>query len=121
VVAGAALLGVDHAVAAGVAGALVLLNLWVLSVLGPRVVRSLARGEPPTLWVAAIGAKFVLFVGAFVLLLKALPPLGIALGFVPLLAGTLITGIWLAAQDEDSPEAEPGDWDRSAADWKGEG
>lgn len=91
--------GVDHAVAAGVSSALVLVNFWVLSVLGPPIVRALARGESPALWVAALLAKFALFFGAYYLLFQILPPFGLGLGFVSLLIGTLLTGIQLARQD----------------------
>ncbi len=36
----------------------------------------------------------------FVAMLKVLPPFGLAMGFVPMLVGTLITGIQLAREEE---------------------
>ena len=102
----AALWGPDHALAATVSGLLVLANLWVLSILGPRLVTAVAREELSGLWAAALAAKFLLLAAALVGLVKVLPPLGIALGFVPLLAGTLITAIQLAQQEQDSAPGE---------------
>lgn len=91
---------VPDAVAALVSSVAVLANLWILSVLGPRLVKSIAREESPVLWVVAILAKFVLLMVLFVAMLKVLPPFGLAMGFVPMLVGTLITGIQLAREEE---------------------
>jgi len=95
---GAAVLSWDHAAGAAASGALMLANLWALSVLGPRLVVAIARDEPVGLWVAALVAKFALVAVALVLLAKIVPPIAIAIGFVPLLAGTLITALQLAQQ-----------------------
>lgn len=97
--------GVEHAIAAGVSSAVVLLNLWVLSILVPPMTRALARGEPTAgLWGAALIAKFVLLFGTYYLLFRVLPPFGLGLGFVSLMVGTLITGIELAWQDRSPIE-----------------
>jgi hypothetical protein len=89
----------NDAVAALVSSAVVLGNLWILSVLGPRLVKSIAREESPVLWVAAILAKFVLLMVLFVAMLKVLPPFGLVMGFLPMLVGTLVTGIQLAREE----------------------
>ncbi|MEZ4237233.1 MAG: hypothetical protein R3F59_13995 [Myxococcota bacterium] len=95
----AAGLGVDHGLATAVGSALVLLNFWLLSLLGPRVVASVARDEPPVFWVLALLAKFVLLVGAFALLFRVLPAFGLMLGFVPMLVGTLGAGVHYALRE----------------------
>lgn len=95
---GAAPLGVDHVVAAALSTALVMANLWALSILGPRLVQSVAKESFPGLWLAALGAKFTLIAMALVGMVKFLPLMGIALGFVPLVIGTLVTGLQLAQQ-----------------------
>lgn len=97
--------GVEGAVAAFVSSAVVIANLWVLSVLGPRLVTSLAREESPMLWAAALAAKFALLIGVFLGMLRVFPPMGVAMGFVPLLVGTLATGIQLARADAAAEEA----------------
>lgn len=104
-----ALWGPDHAAAAAASTGLIAANLWVLSVLGPRVVSGFATEEPDpwlTLWVGAIAAKFLLLVGAFMVLLRYLPPLGVAMGFVPMLAGALVTALQLARLDGSSAVGE---------------
>ena len=91
--------GPDHALAAAASTGLIAANLWTLSVLGPRVVEGFATEEPDpwlTLWVGAIAATFLLLVGAFLVLLRFLPPAGVAMGFVPLLVGALVTALQLA-------------------------
>lgn len=95
VVAGLAI-SVPDAFAALVSSVVILANLWILGVLGPRLVTSLARDESPTLWVVALLAKFVLLIVVFVAMLQVLPPFGLAMGFLPMLVGTLATGIQLA-------------------------
>jgi hypothetical protein len=102
-VALAALWGGDHAVAAAISGLLTLANLWVLTVVGPRLVTAIAREELSALWAAALVAKFILLTGALIGLLRILPPLGLALGFVPLVLGTLVTALQLAALEQDDP------------------
>jgi hypothetical protein len=97
-----AALGLDHGVGAAVGAAVVLLNFWVLSVLGPRVVASVARDEPPTFWILALLAKFVLLIGGFFLLFQVLPAFGLLLGFVPMMIGTLAAGIHHGLQEAAS-------------------
>ena len=103
VVAGA-LYGAEHALAAGLSSLVLLANLWALSVLGPRVVHSLARGESPVFWMVAIGAKFVLLMAIFLGLVRVLPAIGLAMGFVPLIVGTLATGIVLGLAEAAAEE-----------------
>ena len=104
----AALWGADHALAAAASGLLVLANLWVLTVLGPRFVTALAREEISALWAAALLAKFILLAGLLIGLVKVLPPLGLAFGFIPLLIGTLATALQLAQEEaaQDSAHGE---------------
>ncbi|HHO50458.1 MAG TPA: hypothetical protein ENK18_06175 [Deltaproteobacteria bacterium] len=104
---GAAPLGLDHVVAATLSTSLVLANLWALSILGPRLVQSVAEETFAGLWLAALGAKFILIAAILVGMVQILPPMGIALGFVPLLVGTLATGLQLA-QVEAEAEARAG-------------
>lgn len=100
----------EGALGAGLASLLVLGNLWVLSVVGPRLVKSLADGEFPGLWAAALVAKFFLLVGGFVGLVQVLPPIGVAMGFVPLMVGTLATAVQLAqAEAAAEAAARPGE------------
>ncbi|MBX2799383.1 MAG: hypothetical protein KTR31_17035 [Myxococcales bacterium] len=101
-----AAIGTDYALAAGVSGALCVANIWVLSVLGPRLVSSVAKEEFAGMWLAALGAKFVILAGLLLALVRIFPPLGVGLGFVPLLLGTLITGIGLAQEENAREEAE---------------
>ncbi|MEM6925289.1 MAG: hypothetical protein AAF602_00055 [Myxococcota bacterium] len=103
---GVALLwGIDHAVAAGISGAVVVANLWLLSVLSSKLVEGIAREDPRTaLWMAALFAKFALFAGLLLLVGRSFPLLGVAFGFLPLLLGTLLTGIEIAVK-------EPADFD----------
>ena len=105
-VAVGALWGIDFAIAAAASGLLALANLWVLSVLGPRLVTAIAREEFSALWVAALVAKFILLAALLVGMVQFLPPLGIALGFVPLLVGTLITAVQLAQADNELAQQE---------------
>lgn len=104
-----ALWGADHALAAAASGLLVLANLWVLTILGPRLVTSIAREELSALWAAALVAKFLLLAGGLLALLKVLPPLGLAFGFVPLLVGTLITALQLAKHEQDLESSASGE------------
>lgn len=91
--------GSQHALAAGICGGLVIGNLWLLSVLGSKLVEAIAKEDSSAaLWMAALLAKFLLFAGLLALAGRTLPPLGLALGFVPLLLGTLLTGIELAVR-----------------------
>ncbi len=101
-----ALWGVEHAFAAAVCGAVVLGNLWMLSVLAPRVVHSVSRGESPALWVGMLGLKFVVLTAIVLGMARYFPPLGVALGFLPMVLGTLATGVQMA-QEEALHEAEP--------------
>jgi hypothetical protein len=94
-------------IAAAISGVLVLFNLWLYSVLGPRLVTAVARQEGLGLWGAALLAKMVLMVGSVWLLLTFLPPQGVALGFVPLMLGTLATGVQLAMSDQAVVETVP--------------
>src|SRR5687767_10649692 len=92
--------GPSTALAAAISSGVVLLNLWVLSVLGPRLVQAIARNEPGAgLFAAALVAKFLLVALATIWMASTLPPIGVALGFVPLLGGTLVTAIELARAD----------------------
>ena len=97
-------LGPEHALGAAVGSCLVLFNLWLLSVLGPRVVASLAKDEPPTMWVLALMAKFAILVGGFFALFQVLPAYGLLLGFVPMLLGTLGAGVRLALAESAAEE-----------------
>lgn len=100
----------EAAVAAALSSLLVLGNLWVLSVVGPRLVKSLADGEFPGFWASALAAKFFLLLGGFVALTRVLPPFGVAMGFVPLLVGTLVTAVQLAqAEASEDASASPGE------------
>src|SRR5262245_4678605 len=94
---------VTDAVAALLSGLMVVGNLWVLSVLAPRLIRSIARGESPALWMAALLAKFALLVLLWGALLRNLPALGLVMGFLPMLVGTLVTGLQYAIRP---PEGE---------------
>jgi hypothetical protein len=86
-------------------------NMWVLSVLSPRALEALARsaegeaGGDVALWMGAIAAKFVLLLLLYLAMLQFLPPFGLAMGFVPMLVGVLITGIQLALA-ESNKQAE---------------
>lgn len=100
-----AALGLDHGVGTAVGSGVVLLNFWVLSVLGPRVVASLAREEIPTFWVMALVAKFVVLIGLFFLLFQILPPFGLLLGFVPVMLGTLAAGVHHGLQEAAAERA----------------
>jgi hypothetical protein len=91
---------VPDAFAALVSTGVVLGNLWVLGVLGPRLVTSVAQGESTVLWVGALLAKIVVVIGVFVAMLQVLPPFGLAMGFLPMLVGTLVTGVQLARLEE---------------------
>lgn len=96
----ASLWGVDHAVAAGISGAVVVLNLWLLSVLSGKLVEGIAREDQRTaLWMAALFAKFALFAGLLVFVGRSFPLLGVAFGFLPLMLGTLVTGIEIAVRE----------------------
>jgi len=93
-VAGAALLGADEALAATVSAGVVLLNLGIMAVLGPRLVGSVAADDgQAALWGAALCAKFLLLLGIYAGLVRILPPVGLAIGFVPLLLGTLLAAL----------------------------
>lgn len=114
VLAGAVISPAD-AGAAFISSLVVLGNLWLLSVLSERAIAALARqheepapgspdnageGMDATLWMGAIGAKFVLLLLLYVGMLQVLPPFGLAMGFVPMLIGVLATGIGLALAEQ---------------------
>ena len=90
----------DHAVAALISCLVVVVNLWVLSILGPRVVMSLSKQQNPTFWMALLGLKFIVLACVLIVLVRGYPPVGVALGFVPLVLGGLITGIELGLEEE---------------------
>jgi hypothetical protein len=93
-VAGAALLGADQAPAAAASAAVVLVNLGLLALLGPRLVASVAADDGQTIfWGAALCAKFVLLLAIYAALLRVLEPVGLAIGLTPLLLGTLLAAI----------------------------
>ncbi len=105
-----AIWGPEHALAAALTSALLLGNLWSLSILGPRIVQGVAApgGDPWLgLWAGAIAAKFLLVAGAFVALAKLLPPVGMAMGFLPMLIGPFVTALQLARADT-APGSAPG-------------
>ncbi len=93
-VAGAAFLGTDEALAAAVSATVVLLNLGAMAILGPRMIASVAADDgQAALWAAALFAKFVLVLAIFAGLTQVLAPVGLAVGFVPLLLGTLLAAL----------------------------
>jgi len=98
-----------EAVGTLVGSAVVLGNLWVLSILGPRLISALANERDPTVWMASLLAKFVLLIGLFLLLFKVLPAFGLMLGFVSLMLGTLATGLELAIREQAGESAGDGD------------
>jgi hypothetical protein len=112
VVAVALVLGPMEAVGTAVGSAAMIGNLWLLSLLAPRFVASMAdessSGASPAFWAVALLAKFVLLIGLFVGLFEVLPAFGVALGFVPLMVGALGTGIHLALTERDTGTAEEG-------------
>lgn len=91
-----------HALGSVVGSAVVLFNLWLLSVLGPRLVASLAGDRSPVMWLLALFAKFVLLIAVFFSLFRVLPPYGLLLGFVPMLVGTLAAGVRMALAESAS-------------------
>lgn len=93
--------GLETAATALLSSVVALTNLWVLSILGPRLVRAIARDEQgvAALCGAAIVAKFLLVAAIYAWMAQHLPPYGIALGFVPMLGGTLITAVVIARAD----------------------
>jgi hypothetical protein len=93
-VAGAAFLGPAAAGAAAFSAAVVLVNLWSLSVLGPRLVASIASDDGQAwLWAAALCAKFVLLLALYAGMARVLSPAGLAIGLVPLPLGTLLAAL----------------------------
>lgn len=102
--------GPADAVAALVSSLVVIGNLWLLHILSARALAALARqysekspgddsgesGAEVMLWMGALGAKFVLLLLLYLGMLKFLSPFGLAMGFVPMLVGVLVTGIQLA-------------------------
>lgn len=96
--------GTDTALTALLSSIVALSNLWVLSILGPRLVMAIAREEQgmAVLCGAGITAKFLFVAAAYVWMAKTLPPVGVALGFLPMLGGTLITAVILAKADLDA-------------------
>jgi hypothetical protein len=94
--------GRDTAVATLLSSIVALSNLWVLSILGPRMVTAAARDEQGMALIcgAGITAKFLLVCALYVWMAKTLPPIGVAFGFVPMLGGTLITALILARADD---------------------
>jgi hypothetical protein len=111
VVAGAFMSWPDAA-SALVSSLVVIGNLWVLSVLSPRALEALARsaegesGADVGLWMGAIAAKFVLLLLLYLAMLQFLPPFGLAMGFVPMLVGVLVTGIQLALEESKKQDRE---------------
>jgi uncharacterized membrane protein len=94
---------VQHGVGATCSAVLLLVNFWVLSALGPRVVAGFAReeGDPfMALWLSALVAKLLLLVGAFLWMVRVFPPPAVAVGFLPILLGTLGAAVQLAREAE---------------------
>ena len=95
------------AAAALLSSLVVLLNLWVLSLLGPMLVRDLAKEDPRAgLWAAALLAKFVLMAAAYAWMARSVPPIGVALGFLPMVGGTLLTAVMLALAEARAEAGE---------------
>jgi hypothetical protein len=101
---------VEHGLGATASATLLLGNFWLWSTLAPRVVSALAAshteggGDPLlVLWVASLGAKLILLVGAFVFLIDLFPPASIAVGFLPNIIGTLGAAVHLARLAELEP------------------
>jgi hypothetical protein len=93
--------GPDTAATALLSSIVSLSNLWVLSILGPRLVSAIAREEQgiAALCAVAIAGKFLLVAAIYAWMAQHLPPYGIALGFLPMLGGTLITALVIARAD----------------------
>ncbi len=85
-------------IGAAITGVFMLANLWVFSILGPRIVQAVATGESVALWSAGLGAKSLLLLGGVYGLLTLFPPEGVALGLVTLMLGTMLTALQLARQ-----------------------
>jgi hypothetical protein len=103
-VLGSAVFGPGAVAAAAVSSLVVLVNLWVLAVLGPRLVGSLAANDgegdgTAGLWAAALCGKFVLILAVFVGLVQVLPPVGLAMGFLSIPAGTVVAALLPARSD----------------------
>jgi hypothetical protein len=87
-----------HGLAAFLSSVVLLANFRALSILGPRLVMGSADpdGDP---WLPLVGGGLVIKTGvlllAFRLMLRHLPPEGVALGFLPILLGTLVTAFQL--------------------------
>lgn len=94
-VAAGAVWGADVALAAALSAGLTLLNLWGWSVLGPRLIGSLAGDDGGAgLYAAALATKTLLVLGLLAwLLVSGWSPIGLALGILPLPIGTLVTAL----------------------------
>jgi hypothetical protein len=94
-VAAGAAWGTDVALAAAISAGLALTNLWAWSVLGPRLVGSLAADDGGSgLFAAALATKTLLVLGLVAwLLVSGWSPVGLALGLVPLPIGTLLAAL----------------------------
>jgi hypothetical protein len=95
-VAGAAAWGgVDVAVAAASSAGVLVANLWAWSVLGPRLVGSVAADDGGAgLYAAALGAKTLLVLAVIaVLLTSGWSPAGLAIGLATLPAATLLAAL----------------------------
>lgn len=95
----------DAAIALGAVASslLVLANLTILSVLVPGILRAIASQRSPALLMGLVLVKFVLFTVLLLWLTRTFPPMGVVLGFVPMVLGTLITGIELALRGPGDP------------------
>lgn len=94
---------VVHGVGATCSALLLLANFWVLSVVGPRIVAGMAKedGDPwMPLWVSALVAKLGLLVAAFLWLIRVFPAPAIAVGFLPILLGTLVAAVQMGRAAE---------------------
>lgn len=93
--------GLEGAATALLSSLVALSNLWVLSILGPRLVAAIAREEQGMAALCGLGivAKFLLVAGLYAWMATHLPPQAVALGFLPMLGGTLITALVLARAD----------------------
>ncbi|MEN0064172.1 MAG: hypothetical protein AAGA48_18625 [Myxococcota bacterium] len=108
-VAVASFWGMSYAIAAGVGGALVIGNLWLLSRLSGKLVEGFANEDASIgLWIAVLLVKFIVFLGLFLAVGASLPLFGLALGFVPLMLGILATGIELALREPPDFDAVGG-------------
>lgn len=99
----AGLFDVQVAIGATASGLLVLANLLALRWLVSGIVTAVAEQRSPVLLMSLAVAKFVLFTVLLLAISRAVPPMGLVLGFVPMVAGTLLTGIELALRESALP------------------